>query len=307
MEMPRTDSTQAMQTLIGAYADDDVSEEEENNDVHNISGSEDEAIHVATATQSVLKEQKSNSENGTPPVKKSRLEQRKATRLVSYGADDLEDDDKDVEDEEEFGIDQMERAAEQEEIISHVDTTGSISVGGNKIHDKDVQLPPEPSGKCSNKLQEKITKFYDRMLREGLDLNDAIQKRKDFRNPSIYEKLITFCGINEKGTNYPLELYNPTIFGPESLYDELAKAQKSEMDRRERERKDRTKIEFVVGTKKSNAADGASAESRRKSKWDAQPQQLSQTGINPAAIATTSVTGTKGTVIPAIGALKKSK
>jgi len=27
---------------------------------------------------------------------------------VSYGADDLEDDEKDVEDEEEFGIDQME-------------------------------------------------------------------------------------------------------------------------------------------------------------------------------------------------------
>ena len=32
-------------------------------------------------------------------------------------------------------------------------------------------------------FQEKITKFYDRLIREGLDLNAAIQKRKDFRNP----------------------------------------------------------------------------------------------------------------------------
>lgn len=75
--MPRTDSTQAMQTLIGAYGDDDVSDDEENNDVHNISGSDDEATHASTSTQNMTKEQKSDTENGTPPVKKSRLEQRK--------------------------------------------------------------------------------------------------------------------------------------------------------------------------------------------------------------------------------------
>ena len=77
MDMPRTDSTQAMQTLIGAYADDDVSDDDDNNDVHNISGSDDETAQPATVTQSVTTEQKSNSETGTPPVKKSRLEQRK--------------------------------------------------------------------------------------------------------------------------------------------------------------------------------------------------------------------------------------
>ena len=38
------------------------------------------------------------------------------------------------------------------------------------------------------------------------------------------------------------ELYNPTIWGKESFYDELAKAQKVDMDRREKERKERTKV-----------------------------------------------------------------
>ena len=36
---------------------------------------------------------------------------------------------------------------------------------------------------------------------------------------SIYEKLIEFCGIDEKGTNYPPELYDPSIWGKESFYD----------------------------------------------------------------------------------------
>ncbi len=45
---------------------------------------------------------------------------------------------------------------------------------------------------------------------------------------------------------YLQELYNPTIWGKESFYDELAKAQKIEMDKRERERKDRTKVYLLA-------------------------------------------------------------
>ena len=41
------------------------------------------------------------------------------------------------------------------------------------------------------------------MQRTGANLNDSIQNKKHFRNPSIYEKLINFIGIDEKGTNYP--------------------------------------------------------------------------------------------------------
>ncbi len=74
MEMPRTDSTQAMQTLIGAYADD-VSDDDEDNS-HNISGSEDEAIHSAATTQNLPNEHRSDPESGTPE-KKACLERRK--------------------------------------------------------------------------------------------------------------------------------------------------------------------------------------------------------------------------------------
>lgn len=64
----------------------------------------------------------------------------------------------------------------------------------------DIQLPPEPPGRCAQDLQDKITRLYEKMQTTGMDMNQVIQKRKDFRNPSIYEKLIQFCAINELGT-----------------------------------------------------------------------------------------------------------
>lgn len=71
------------------------------------------------------------------------------------------------------------------------------------------QLPPETKGKCPADLQEKISNMYDKMKVNNMDMNKLIQERKEFRNPSIYEKLIQFCEIDELGTNYPPELYDP--------------------------------------------------------------------------------------------------
>ncbi|CAI9607835.1 unnamed protein product [Staurois parvus] len=114
----------------------------------------------------------------------------------------------------------------------------------------DIKIPPEPPGRCSNHLQEKIHKLYERKLKEGTDMNQIIQKKKEFRNPSIYEKLIQFCSIDELGTNYPKDMFDPHGWAEDSYYEALAKAQKIEMDKLEKAKKERTKIEFVTGTKK---------------------------------------------------------
>lgn len=86
-------------------------------------------------------------------------------------------------------------------------------------------------------------------------MNLLIQQRKDIRNPSIYEKLIDYCKIDEYGSNFPLDVYDPHGWPESSFYEELAKEQKAEMDRREKERKDRTKVEFVTGVKKCAATE----------------------------------------------------
>ena len=110
------------------------------------------------------------------------------------------------------------------------------------------------------------------------DFNAIIQHKKSFRNPSIYEKLIQYCQIEEHGTNFPKELYDGHLFGKESYYDELAKVQKVDMERREKAAKERKdKMESVQ--KKE--------EPKRKSKWD----QVAPSTSVPVVRATAPTTG----------------
>lgn len=160
-------------------------------------------------------------------------------------------------------------------------------------------IPPEPRGKFSRDTQEKFERIskkvatsHDKVQSKLMDMNKIIQERKEFRNPSIYEKLISFCDINELGTNYPPEIYNPSTFGKESYYEELAKVQKSEMDKLEKTKKEPS-VTVVTGSKKVDD------DKKRKSKWD-QPA--------PAPVVktlTTTASGTKTTVISAFGSLPK--
>lgn len=74
------------------------------------------------------------------------------------------------------------------------------------------------------------------------------------------------------------------------------------MEKREKERRERTKVEFVSGTasKKPTSSAPGEEEKKRKSKWD------QAVPANPATIATvtTVASGTK-MAIPAFGSLPK--
>lgn len=72
------------------------------------------------------------------------------------------------------------------------------------------------------------------------------------------------------------------------------------MEKREKERRERTKVEFVSGTAAKKTGSGsADDEKKRKSKWD-QTAPSNQA----AAILTSVATGTK-MAIPAFGTLPK--
>lgn len=232
---------------------------------------------------------------------------QKALRLVSYFDDTVVSDDENVSphrEQQHMDISEDEAPALAESSAS------STKVDRAKMYG--FSLPPEPKGKCSLELQEKISNLYEKMRNSNMDTNKIIQERKEFRNPSIYEKLIQFCDINELGTNYPPEIFDPSQWGKESYYEELAKSQKLEMEKMEKARKESAKTEIQVGVKKMDSDDSK----KRKSKWD-QPGVL---GAAPGAIGTagaiksagiiaqtltTTATGTKGTVISAFGSLPK--
>uniref|UniRef100_A0A803VKQ9 SAP30 binding protein n=1 Tax=Ficedula albicollis TaxID=59894 RepID=A0A803VKQ9_FICAL len=165
----------------------------------------------------------------------------------------------------------------------------SFSERVQKMSPDEIKIPPEPPGRCSNQLKE------------GMDMNSIIQKKKAFRNPSIYEKLIQFCSTDEFGTNYPKDMFDPHSWSEDSYYEALAKAQKIEMDKWKKAKKECTKIEFVTGTKKgttsaastttttSSTSVGDAQRKRRRSKGHV-TTSLSPTGLQPPFNGTATTT-----------------
>lgn len=264
----------ALASLTATYTDSEG--EEDDNDESQNEGS----VTVKSPGGSVS-DNKSNS-SSRPSSPATVKVTTKVAKLVSYHDDTI------VSDEEGDGDDD----AVPHQVIMLTDDKENQDEPVLSEEDNSL-IPPEPPGHCSIELQEKIARLHEKMLTQSLDMNAVIQKRKDFRNPSIYEKLIQFCELNELGSNYPIAIYDPLKWSKESYYEELALVQKAEMDKREKERK--SKVEFFSGTKKHEE------EKKRKSKWD-QPSggglQATQ-NIKPVGLVQPS------TVIPAFGSLQK--
>lgn len=114
-----------------------------------------------------------------------------------------------------------------------------------------IKLPSAPKTLCSQSLQNKIVQVTDRMERFNYNINDDIHRKKSFRNPCIYEKLIEVYGIEEFGSSFPNHTEDLKSSGY-MLYDELDAVQRAEWARIEKAKKERTKIEMVSGTKKTS-------------------------------------------------------
>ncbi|NWI82286.1 S30BP protein, partial [Dryoscopus gambensis] len=165
-----------------------------------------------------------------------------------------EDDDSETEKPEAGDLKKFPEAEErdrQELVASFSDRVWNMSPD-------EIKIPPEPPGRCSNQLQDKIQKLYEMKTKEGMDMNYMIQRKKEFHNPSLYEKLIQFCSIDEIGTNYPKDMFDPHGWSEDSYYEALAKAQKTERNKLVKAKRERTKIEFVTGTKKGTTTSAAS-------------------------------------------------
>lgn len=281
-------ASQALASLTATYTD---SEGEE--DMEDQTPEKDEVKDAQSAPTSPKKTEESKQSSSAPVSPKR--------RLVSYVDDTI------VSDEEPLSP-TRENQDDMRRLSMETDTDEAIPRSDPDDSEDGVTIPPEPPGKCPKELQESIAKFYSRMLTEGLDMNRIIQDKKNFRNPSIYEKLIQFCDINELDTNYPPEIYDPLKWGKESYYDELSRVQKLEMDRREKEKKEKlAKIDFITGVAKKPESDD---EKKRKSKWDqAAPNVSNKPTIKQPGLVqqplTSNVTGTKGTIISAFGSLPK--
>lgn len=273
-------SFSALAKLTATYTD---SENEDKEDDSPNSGTSNNSVAVLRNVTPV----------NSPPRKK-RKKSRKLRRLVSYKDDTIVDEESadsgssTSENEEEEDV-PMERSRSEIALAESHHKVDTDKILEKYSHYK-FKLPPKPTEKPSASVTEKITTLYEKMETKQMDMNKLIQERKEFRNPSIYEKLIEFCEIDEFGTNYPSDVYDPKKWRKSEMnsYVKLAEAQKEEMLKKQKDRKNAVEV--------SKIPSGSVDEAPKKTKWDQKPEVKKP--------VTRLVTGNKGKKIPAMGPLK---
>ena len=69
-------------------------------------------------------------------------------------------------------------------------------------------VPDSPPGDLNPKALERHLSYVDK-LSKGMHVNDHIRNAKKFRNPCLLDKLVAMIGVQEFGSNYPTDLYDP--------------------------------------------------------------------------------------------------
>ncbi|KAG9102354.1 hypothetical protein FRC06_002072 [Ceratobasidium sp. 370] len=87
---------------------------------------------------------------------------------------------------------------------------------------EDFGIPPPSEGKVDPELSAKVSKFLA-LKRQGTHFNDILMRNKSFNNPHIYAKLVDFVDVDETGTNFPKNMWDPHDVQPEWYADELGK------------------------------------------------------------------------------------
>ncbi|KAF8707384.1 HCNGP-like protein, partial [Rhizoctonia solani] len=83
-------------------------------------------------------------------------------------------------------------------------------------------IPPPSEDPVDAELAAKISKFLA-LKKQGTHFNDILMKNKSFNNPHIYAKLVDFVEVDETGTNFPKNVWNPHDIQPEWYAEELGK------------------------------------------------------------------------------------
>src|SRR3954471_15701164 len=96
-------------------------------------------------------------------------------------------------------------------------------------------------------MQAKVDQFHA-LRADGTHFNIHLYKSKAFRNPHIYAKLVEFVDLDEIGSNFPKETFDPHGFPPETYADELIETQKRRAEERATEQMNRINIQFVPGS-----------------------------------------------------------
>jgi len=118
-------------------------------------------------------------------------------------------------------------------------------------------LPPPPTTKCSEELQNKITK-YIALKSAGRSFNKELRNSKGYRNPDFLQRAVKYQGIDQIGSCFRKEIFDPHGYDLSDYYDALALELKQEYERREQEKQKSQRVDFVHGSVQSTSIQSVS-------------------------------------------------
>ncbi|XP_052154101.1 uncharacterized protein LOC127772151 isoform X1 [Oryza glaberrima] len=145
---------------------------------------------------------------------------------------------------------------------NQVGAAAAMSVTGAEMEDVQVEeaadnmqnddplsrfLPPPVTAKCSSAaLQQKINKFLA-YKRAGKSFNSEVRNRKDYRNPDFLQHAVRYQEIDQIGTCFSKDVFDPYGYDRSDYYDEIEADMKREVERKELEKKKSGKVDFITG------------------------------------------------------------
>jgi hypothetical protein len=140
--------------------------------------------------------------------------------IGAYTSDDEDDDDN--KGEEKGSIGQVTHTSVTATAASSSSSSSSVpqvaaSTRATETNDDDNNgdgdeldgLPPLPSQAADAAVVEKIKHYMSLKEEQGFDLTDSIRSKKNFGNPYIFNIAVEHFKIDEIGSNYPPELFDP--------------------------------------------------------------------------------------------------
>ncbi|KAJ7449510.1 HCNGP-domain-containing protein [Mycena latifolia] len=133
----------------------------------------------------------------------------------------------------------------------------------------DWGIPPATTAPCDPALQTKLATFHD--LKRGTPpkhFNDSLMGSRAFRNPHLYAKLVEFVDVDERATNFPPAMWDPTAVDPAWFADRLAEKQKARAEQQAAGQAPgkRSQIAFTSTSKTASSKTAATSKTRDRDK-----------------------------------------
>ncbi|EGG00613.1 uncharacterized protein MELLADRAFT_67653 [Melampsora larici-populina 98AG31] len=118
-------------------------------------------------------------------------------------------------------------------------------------------------------LVSKLEKFKS-LRDQGIYFNDNLVKNKSYRNPHIYTKLVQFVDVEETGSNFSPDIWDPLGFPTEAYADALREKQQKAADAKQlsKSQAKRTEIEFEAGSSAKKLARSSEIDNRKRNDYD---------------------------------------